>query len=108
MHGAPTFQFEENRLVYSLRHLAYPGDTFTSEECVRCAFAVTAVRKGDRSPPPHETNATEWSRVLDVLCAAEPKAWVQGDATSAAIATRVDEVEEAERTDERQRRRTEL
>jgi hypothetical protein len=74
---APTFQFEENRLVYSLRLLAYPGDDFTSEQSCRCAFAVTAARKGDRTPPAHETNLSEWSRVLDALLAAEPKTWVE-------------------------------
>jgi hypothetical protein len=73
----PTFQFEENRLVHSLRLLVYPGDAFTSEQSCRCAFAVVATRRGDRVPPPHEKDLDEWNRVLDALLAAEPTAWIR-------------------------------
>jgi hypothetical protein len=74
---APTFQFEENRLVYSLRLLAYPGDNFTSEQSCRCAFVVFAARAGERTPGTYETDVAEWNRVLDLLLAAEPSTWVQ-------------------------------
>lgn len=84
----PTFVFEENRLVHSLRLLAYPGDTFTSEESVRCAFAVVAVRRGDpKAPPAHERNLDEWNRVVGLLASAEPTAWV-----TAATEARIEEV----------------
>ncbi len=76
-YEAPTFAFEENRLVHALRTLAYPGFDFTSADCVRCAFAVTAARQGSHAPPPHEADAAEWQRVLGLILHAEPKAWVE-------------------------------
>ncbi len=96
--AVPTFRFEENRLLHSLRVLAYPGDTFTSEECVRCAFAVTAVRRGDRTPPKHETNLDEWSRVLDLLLAAEPSVWVRNESLASATDARIAEVHRWEKS----------
>jgi hypothetical protein len=92
-YGAPAFQFEENRLVYSLRLIAYPGDAFTSEQSVRCAFAVTAVRTNDHAPPSHETNPDEWRRVLDLLVTAEPKAWVERGWTKQPTQERLAEAE---------------
>jgi hypothetical protein len=98
--AAPTFRFEENRLVHSLRVIAYPGDTFTSAEACRCAFAVTAARRGDRDPPEHETDLAEWTRVLDMLLAAEPKAWIESGWTKLETDARI---AEADRQDKEER-----
>jgi hypothetical protein len=94
--AAPTFRFEENRLVYSLRLIAYPGDSFTSEQSVRCAFAVTAVRRGDRSAPEHERDPEEWGRVVELLVSVEPSAWV-----AAATEARIEETTRIARRDPR-------
>jgi hypothetical protein len=108
MSAAPTFRFEENRLVHALRVMAYPGDTFTSEEACRCAFAVTAARKGDKTPPAHETNLAEWSRVLDVLLSAEPKTWIEGGWTKDATDARIAEAERQEKQEKEEGRSTQL
>jgi hypothetical protein len=76
-YQAPTFHFEENRLVHALRLLAYPGFDFTSAQVVRCAFAVAAAREGRHAAPEHEPDPAEWQRVLDLILQAEPKAWVE-------------------------------